>query len=524
MREKPPTNGSGPRAHRVRRAESRVRSAPPKVERAEPLDEEPDPLYLFEMLLDRLSKPDDRDDEGMFFHAVVATLSGLAIAENGGDPWARERRSAIYDRLDEALDEARLDATALVLIAKIFADANWRVPNGLKRCVVSNLEEVGTDGGEAELKAALAEIVEAAEGDPFAVYDAISSVLAAFPSETAARMVATIGEAPVPVLLHALSGFAMHRDAQLASAAILELKRVGAAAGGVESSLVERMVRMRPWIPSDRQALLDDAIRALRPHAGEPSVRTRPKTAKCYLLACDNSGGCGAMSSLKADDGWRFVAAMCKPSGVDEVLSLEGLTKAEAEATLGGMRDSVLAAETDVAGFAGYLQLMIGENVASQTPPPYRLIAIAEAMGLGPLAPRIVGPGDLIADLLADLPETERDADALARAHQAVLGGVIEAQWFESGEIVERLLAPIRGAKAREKSLLAGYLPERRAFWTRQCALSAFALSHEEGTHGKLGRSLALVGREIATGAAFESIPLMRQIAANTARAVQGRS
>jgi hypothetical protein len=121
------------------------------------------------------------------------------------------------------------------------------------------------------------------------------------------------------------------------------------------------------------------------------------------------------------------------------------------------------------------------------------------------------------------LPETEKNAAAVERAHHETIEGIFEQPWFETGELVERLLAPVRGSKARERKLLADYLPERRVFWTRACAMSAFVLKMDSKTHGRLARNLALVGREIAGGAPLERIPLMRRIADLTVSAYESR-
>ncbi|HXT06283.1 MAG TPA: hypothetical protein VN715_05035 [Roseiarcus sp.] len=490
-------------------------------------DDDEDPPALFSEFLRRVQgaaeQPGLEDEE--LFEDIVATLSEVAIDANGGDARAREQRSAIYQTLDETLAAAGLDAAGLVLVAKILSDSGWSVPDSLKSRVIELLESAesapsGTSFGD--LKSALGDIAEAAEGDAFASYDALNSVLAAFPSQAAARMVSTLGDARAPVLLHTLAGFAMHRDPQLAMAAIEELKRA-AKGERVESLLVERLVRMRPWLPADRQAPLDEAIRALRAHALAPVEPERPQAARCFVMACDGSGAGGALASLKAADGWRFVAAMTKPAGVEEVLSLEGLRKSEADATVRGMRDNVLAAQTDAAGIARYLQLILGENLASNLPPPFKFVAFVENLGLGPIAPRLVSPTDLIAEMLEHLPQAGKDAAALLKAHKAVLGGPLQETWFEAGEPVERLLAPIRGAKARAKALLATHLPQRRAFWTRNCALTAFVLQLDAKAHGGLGRSLALVGRDIAAGMALDNIPLMRQIAEMTVRAYESQ-
>jgi len=489
--------------------------------------DEGDPLALFGEFLSRVEAKAElpRLDDEELFEEVVATLTEAAIDANGGDPRAREFRAAVYEKLDEALAAKRFDAAGLVLVAKVLSDSGWSVPDRLKSRVNELLEiaESASPGASAaDLKSALADIAEAAEGDAFASYDALNSVLAAFPSEAAARMVSTLGAERAPVLLQTLAGFAMHRDPALARAAIEELRQA-AKGERVESVLVERLVRMRPWLPPDRQAPLDEAIRALRVHALGPVEPQRPQAARCFIMACDGSGAGGALASLKAADGWRFVAAMTKPTGVEEVLSMEGLRKAEADATVRSMRDSVMAAQTDAAGIARYLQIALGENLASLTPPPFKFVAFVENLGLGPIAPRVVSPAELIEELLEELPEAEKDAAAVARAHKAALGGALGQQWFEAGEPVERLLAPIRGAKARVKALLSAHLPERRAFWARNCALTAFVLRLDRKAYGAIGRNLALVARDIAAGVALDEIPLMRQIAEMSVRAYESR-
>jgi hypothetical protein len=49
-------------------------------------------------------------------------------------------------------------------------------------------------------------------------------------------------------------------------------------------------------------------------------------------------------------------------------------------------------------------------------------------------------------------------------------------QWFEAGEELENLLYPVKGFKQRVAKLTKTYLPERRIFWARLCAISALAL------------------------------------------------
>jgi hypothetical protein len=494
----------------------------------ETYDGEPNPSEMFDEFLRRVEivSAHNSHENDEFFGEVVAALTQLAISENAGDPQAREQRKLAYKRLEERIAVGAPGAASLMLIGKVLSDSGWMVPDVLKASLVKSLEGSGLSGSEnaaVELKRALAEIVSASEGDVFAAYGAVKSVLAAFPSEAAARMVTTLGDDRAPLLLHVLAGFAMHRDPRLASAAIDALRRA-AKVGPHESALVERVVRMRPWLPADRQAPLDEAIRALRANSEPPVPPDRPVAAKCYVMACDRSGSAGALATLKAPDGWRFVAAMTNPHGVEEVLSLQNLSKRRVDGTLRGMRENVVAAQTDIAGVASYLELAIGENVAAREPPPFTLVAFVENLGLGPVAPRLISSADLLAELLAQWPASETDAAALAQAHELVVGGALKQPWFEAGVGVERCIARVRGFKPRARAVLTAYLPERREFWARACARTAFALQLEPAAYGALARSFALVGREIVGGAPLESIPLMRQIAEITVGVFESRS
>ena len=97
------------------------------------------------------------------------------------------------------------------------------------------------------------------------------------------------------------------------------------------------------------------------------------------------------------------------------------------------------------------------------------------------------------------------------------------AAWFEAGEPVERLLRPIHGPNARARALLKGYLAQRREFWGRICAMTAFALSLGGKPDRAQALNLARVGRDILAGVAVEKIPLMWQVAETTVLAFEDR-
>jgi len=64
------------------------------------------------------------------------------------------------------------------------------------------------------------------------------------------------------------------------------------------------------------------------------------------------------------------------------------------------------------------------------------------------------------------------------------------------------------------------YLPGRRAYWAKTCALSALALRGPATKKpGPYAFELALLARDIASDKPIEKLPLMRAIAETTAEA-----
>jgi hypothetical protein len=148
---------------------------------------------------------------------------------------------------------------------------------------------------------------------------------------------------------------------------------------------------------------------------------------------------------------------------------------------------------------------------------------VVESLGLGPIQPDHASPTEIITDLLADLPPEQTSPTAVAIAHTDIVDSEFAYQWFETGEALEDLLYPVKGSKQRVAKLMKAYLPERRAFWARQCAISALAMHGDKKTRHSPWKQLALVGRDIASDLPLDQIPLMEQIAELSVRAFESR-
>ena len=485
-----------------------------------------DPVELFSEYLEACAQAnDDDDDKNELLADLVEVLEELKVDCNGGDPEARGKIQAIYDLLDNAIEGHSLQAPDLMITGKILSDAGWVVPDSLKQAMTEALQAPPPDmdsASEKDLVSSLLEVADQAGQNPFEVYEYLNSLLASFPPEACGMLVSELIAGKKAVINQAVAGFLLHPDAVLAQS-VAETLAASAGKTPVESSLVERLVRMRPWLPQTRQAQLDSTIRAMRLNALQPLKADAPKIIKCYASVCDGSGTRSLFVTQRVGRHYQIATVVMKPAGVADAMVVPELSKSAMDDIVREMKSSIPVVETDSAGITRMLALAIADNFASGNPPPFKLVEVVESLGLRPIHPDHSSPTEIIAGLLADLPPEQTNPTAVARAHSDILDSEFAYQWFEAGEALEDLLYPVKGSKQRVAKLMKAYLPERRAFWARQCAISALAMHGDEKTARSPWKQLALVGRDIASDLPLDQIPLMKQIAELSVRAFESR-
>ena len=485
-----------------------------------------DPAELFSEYLEACARGNGDDDEKNELLAdLVEMLEELKVDCNGGDPEARGKIQAIYDLLDNAIEGHSLQAPDLMITGKILSDAGWVVPDSLKKAMTEALQAPPPDMDDAsgkDLVASLLEVADQAGQNPFEVYEYLNSLLASFPPEACGMLVSELIAGKKAVINQAAAGFLLHPDAVLAQS-VAETLAASAGKTPVESSLVERLVRMRPWLPQTRQAQLDSTIRAMRLNASPPLKADAPKIIKCYASVCDGSGTRSLFVTQRVGRHYQIATVMMKLAGVADAMVLPELSKSAMDDIVREMKSSIPVVETNSAGITRMLALAIANNFASGNPPPFKLVEVVESLDLGPIHPDHSSPTEIIAGLLADLPPEQTNPTAVAKAHADILNSEFAYQWFEAGEALEDLLYPVKGSKQRVAKLMKAYLPERRAFWARQCAISALAMHGDEKTARSPWKQLALVGRDIASDLPLDQIPLMKQIAELSVRAFESR-
>jgi len=485
-----------------------------------------DPVGLFSEYLESCALGNvDEDEKTELLTDLVVELSELKVDSNGGDPEAREKLQAIYDLLDNAIECHSMHPIDMLMTGKILTDAGWAVPDSLRQAMAEALQATppGTQGDAGnDIVSSLLEVADQAGQNPFDVHEYVNSLLAGFPPEASFTLLYELVAGKKAVIDQAVAGFILHPDAVLAKSAADALA-ASATRTPVESSLIERLVRMRPWLPQNRQTHLDATIRAMRLNALPPVKTDLPKLIKCYVSVCDGSGTRSLIVTQRVGAHYQLASVMMKLAGVADAMVLPELSKSGMDDMVRQLKSSMATTETELAGISRMLGLAIADNFASGDLPPFKLVEVVESLGLGPVHPDHASPMEIITDLLADLTPEQTNPIAVARAHADVLDSEFRYQWFEVGEALEDLLYPVKGSKQRVAKLMKAYLPERRLFWARLCAISALAMRGDEKTRHSPWKQLALVGRDIASDLPLDQIPLMKQVAEISVRAFERR-
>jgi hypothetical protein len=480
-----------------------------------PLAEDPSADELeaaFQDFLD-LDDPKEQDKEADEVISHLADrLDQFRVDANGGDPRARDALKQFRARLDLAIADEEIHLASLILLGKILWTAQLPVSDKLREFVG---EAMGGDaalapenaGPIAKLAMRTVERIE----DPFELYDAVSSNMAAFPTKFRIALATSLVAARKSVARMAAVGFVSHPDEELARA-VIKAFPFSAPPSAAEDAVVDRLHRVAAWLAPGRLELAEAAFAAMRSGA-----RVAPAVAKrdVQFLASshDGSGSNSLMACVKTGKRFAILSVLIKSQGVIEVLQYGDLGRGDADRLMRLMGTASPVVDISPEGAAELLALASGRNVSAGSPPPFRLVQFCEAVGWAELRPDPSSAGQICEKLLAGSPV----AKPAVRTPTDVCYSPYVESWFEAGEAVGELLRATKSRKLATDKLLREYLPSRRPFWARLCATSALVFRRRVGKPAAEWKEFALVGREIASETPIERIPLMALIAERTA-------
>jgi hypothetical protein len=205
-------------------------------------------------------------DDGMiaaYAFLLEGALATLRLQASGGDVGAEHAITEVRDRLGDALQKGGVTPEVLMLLARAFARAELNPGRILQQAMMTAMEARSTSVAAAMTAADIsdhfAELAAALNNDPFEIYAELATTAAAFPPEHHAVMAGALAMSDSEAVREAALGFASSSDPAVSAAALLALSRQGRASS-VLSKVIDRLLRMRPWLSEGRRPNIDTAI------------------------------------------------------------------------------------------------------------------------------------------------------------------------------------------------------------------------------------------------------------------------
>ena len=480
----------------------------------------------------RRKRPNDQMLDA-YVHLLRGALDALRLDVSGGSPQARQGLEAVRTEVAKGLDRGGIPAAVLMLVGRAFAGAQLDPGQLLQAAVMNAIQAEGVRGDYATGPGAggmdhLRDIAKKFDNDPFAIHADLAASGAAFPAEHRLAIIAALASSAIPAIRESALGFVLDPDADIAAAVLAELTRPGSGQP-VSSVAVERLVRMRPWLPEDRRPSLDAAIRALRPKATAPQPAVRPEIRAVLASLCDGVGAQSLFTLVKRGRHLAIASVMVKEGvGVADAWVRDGMTKAESDNFI----EQIDMAVDPVNVSIGFVERRVADalavNAARNAPPPFGLLQVMETLGLGTLQPQAVSAAELIGEVLADVPAARTDAQAVVTARRASARWTdifdTLSSWFEAGEEVEALLRQLKSRRARIDAMLTTYLPAHRMIWATRCAWTAALFKEDPDAKDQNWIDFALVARDFAGDQNLTALPIAKQIAETSVNAFESQS
>ena len=453
-------------------------------------------LFLLQRLLEHLRYRTDRG------YADAAKL----IADFQADVVAR-------------VEAGHVDARMLAFVGGALHQS--KIPASPELAAASAKKPVDqTEGGPlpADVRAALAGILEACHGDPFMAVGSLIESGHAMPAEARSALAGALALAGIPDASAVAVLFLLDPDPAVRRA-------VAGALGQVAASLtptdVRRLIAMRNWRPEDERAEVDAIIRKARAAGIDCAQWPAGRIEAIVATAIDGATTQGFLLLSPAGRKKRISSLLTK-GGIADAWSGEPESRRRIEASLAaaGMDAPTLAVSRS------YLDRMVAHHLALTTEkreaPPFGLLQVAETIGGADWQPARVAFGETLAGLIAEVPKAMCRPAALAsvlwKSDQLADLEAVAQCWFEDDPEVAQVVKRVGG---RDRTKLASYLLQgiiarRRDRWADVVLRTALWMREGPPEADLCWRELAIVAKALADGRDMAEIGLMRDIALRT--------
>lgn len=226
---------------------------------------------------------------------------------------------------------------------------------------------------------------------------------AAYPTKHRFAIAAGLSMSASSGVRAAAIGFLLDPDDELAALLGFFLAEQGSKRP-VSSQTIERMVRLRPWLAPRRQAPVDAALRALRPHALAPVATPARISEAQYATPVDGAGAQSLFVLVRQGRKLALASILVKlDEGVVDAWAQPDLTRKRASEMIGRVRMEAGALPVSPA----YVEQRLADGLVinlRKDPPPFGLIHALETLGAGQVFPTVAEPSGMLSELCGAYP------------------------------------------------------------------------------------------------------------------------
>ena len=314
-------------------------------------------------------------------------LEAMRFDIEAGYKSASEVAKSVRSRLVTACQSEVADRSTLLFLVQCMGAAKLDLGEELRGLVEHLLEEVGeANAGDvdpsdpADLFGFVADLVNQADGDPFAIHSFLTESAAGLPDEHRAVMATALLFSGEAAAVEASIGWLLD-PAESVRRALANALADSARKGKVTPIMLRRMITMRNWIPSDSRPALDDAIATARRKGVSPSSWDDIEIRQLVSTGIDGSGAIGVLAHGHSKRKNVLGSLVLKHGfGVRDAWAREGMTSKEIDQSFfeAGLMDQFTISVDFIRCAVGHF-LAHGQQTGSM--PPFGLLQFLEAIG-----------------------------------------------------------------------------------------------------------------------------------------------
>jgi hypothetical protein len=369
-----------------------------------------------------------------------------------------------------------------------------------------------------DVRAALAGILQACDGDPFLAVGSLIESGHAMPAEARGALAAALALSGMPEARGAAVLFLLDPNSAARRAVAGALAQVAASLTPTE---VRRLIAMRNWRPENERAEVDAVIRKARAAGIDCAPWQAGSIEAIVATAVDGATAQGFLLISPVGRKKRISSLLIK-GGIADAWSGEPESRRRTEMSLAaaGMDAPTIAVSRSYLDRTVAHQLAL--SIEKRETPPFGLLQVAETIGGADWQPARMAFSETLAGLMAEVPKAMCEpavlASVLRRSNELAELEAVAQSWFEDDPQVTEAVERARG---RDRAKLATFLLQsviarHRDRWAEIVLRTALWMREAPEAADLCWRELAIVAKALADGRDMTEIGLMRDIALRT--------